>query len=435
LSGQTRAAAPTLPRRNLYAAISRAGWNIVDQALSSLTNAALSILVARSVDAHSFGAFAICFTAYSLVIGTNRAFISDPLTIRFSDASNESFRAARSHAVAAAAAVGTAATVVLLGAALTQSGDVRYALLALALTMPGLTVQDALRLSFITEARPRAAAANDFLWGVLQMGGVGALLFAGLSSAAVFVVVWGTAAGLAALYAIVRSEALPAVRGMRRWVREQLHLSGFLVAEYTVVMGTFQIALLLVGVIGAVADVGSLRGAQVLLGPLNVAFFGFTFFAVPELVRRRARPRRTQVSYAAALSGSLFAVTLAWGGLLLLLPDGAGRELLGDAWGGARAAVPAMTAWMAAIAASIGPISILRAFGAGWEIFRLSLLLGATVLSLGVLGAAEGGAEGAAVGFAVAHWLLLPLAWVRMFSVIASEAKARGEARLGGLPG
>jgi O-antigen/teichoic acid export membrane protein len=412
--------------------MSRVGWNIADQALSSLTNAALSILVARSVDAHSFGAFAICFSAYSLVIGANRAFISDPLTIRFSDATSESFRSARSHAVAAAAAVGAAASVILLVGALTQSGDLRYALLALALTMPGLTMQDALRLSFITEGRPRAAAMSDFLWGVLQIGGVAVLLFADVSSVAVFVIVWGAAAGVAALYGMVRTKVLPAARGTRRWVREQLHLSGFFVAEFTLATGSFQVAFLLVGAIGEVADVGSLRGAQVLLGPLNVAFYGFTFFAVPELVRRRALPRRTHVASALALSASLLTLTLVWGVLLLQLPEAGGRQLLGDAWEGARPVMPVMTAWAAAVAASVGPICVLKAFGAARELFRLSLLLGTLLLSLGVLGAAEGGAEGAALGFAIAQWLLVPLAWTRMLTLIPEDKDEPKSPGLGG---
>jgi O-antigen/teichoic acid export membrane protein len=423
LSGQTRAAVGTLAPRNLYTAMSRVGWNVADQALSSLTNAALSILVARSVDAHSFGAFAICFTAYSLVIGANRAFISDPLTVRFSDATRESFGAARSHALAAAAAVGAGASVILLVGAYTQSGGLQDALLVLALTMPGLTVQDALRLSFITEGRPRAAAVNDLLWGVLQIGGVSVLLFADVSSAAVFVFVWGAAAGVAALYGMTRTKALPSARGTRRWVGEQLHLSGFFVAEYTAATGSFQAAFLLVGAIGEVADVGSLRGAQVLLGPLNVAFYGFTFFATPELVRRKALPRRTHVASAFALSGLLLTLTLVWGILLLQLPDAAGRELLGDAWDGARSVVPAMTVWAAGIAATVGPVCVLRAFGAAREIFRLAFLLGMLLLSLGLLGATQGGADGAALGFAIAQWLVSPLCWARMLHVIAAEEK------------
>jgi hypothetical protein len=94
-----------------------------------------------------------------------------------------------------------------------------------------------------------------------------------------------------------------------------------------------------------------------------------------------------------------------------------------------------MTAWVAAIAASMGPICVLRAFGAAREIFRLSVLLGPLVLGLGVLGAVEGGAEGAALGFAIAHWALLPVAWVLMLRVTATSEQARlPAAGLGGLP-
>jgi O-antigen/teichoic acid export membrane protein len=417
VSGEPRAAAAALPRRFLYTAMSRAGWNIVDQALSSLTNAALSIFVARSVDANSFGAFAICFSVYSFVVGVTRGLVSDPLTVRFSDASRDSFRTATRSAVAAATAVGGAAGALLLVAAITQSGDLRHALVALALTMPGLTLQDALRLSFITQGRPRAAAANDFIWGVLQLGGAGLLLYGDVANASVFVAVWGAAAAVAAFYGIFQSGFVPRARGMIRWVREQLHLSGFFVAEYTVVMGTFQITLLLVGVIGEVSDVGSLRAAQVLLGPLSVLGYGMWLFAFPEIARRRALPQRSHVTYALALSGSLFLATLIWGALLLQLPDAAGRQVLGDAWEGGRAVVPAMIATLAGIAATLGPACVVKAFGAARDMLRMSVLLAALLLPLGLIGASRGGAEGAALGFAIAQWIPLPFWWARMLKV------------------
>ncbi len=423
MSGQPRAAAAALPARNLYTTISRAGWNIADQALSSLTNAALSIFVARAVDAESFGAFAICFSIYAVLVAAARAFVSDPLTVRFSDATRDSFRIATGFAAGAAAAVGGAAGVFLLAAALTQSGDLRNALLALALTMPGLTLQDTLRRSFITEGRPRAAAGNDLLWGVLQLGGVSVLLLADVATVAVFVAVWGAAAGVAALYGIVQSHAIPRMHGLLRWLGEQLHVSGFFLAESVLVLGTFQIALLLVGVIGGISDVGSLRGAQVLLGPLNVVFFGTWSFALPEIARRRARPPRNHAAAAMAVSGTLTVLTLAWAALLLLLPDAAGRELLGEAWSGSRDVVPAMAANLAGVAATLGPACVLKAFGAGWEVFRLSLFLAALLLPFGVIGASASGAEGAALGFALAQWIPLPLWWVRMFKVTAAGAK------------
>jgi O-antigen/teichoic acid export membrane protein len=408
-----------LARRFRRTAISRAGWNVADQALTSLTNAALSIFVARSVDANSFGAFAVCFSIYSLAIGATRTLVSDPLTVRFSAASPEDFARARRLAIAAAGGLGivAGATLAIAAFALARSDELRDSLLALALTMPGLTLQDSLRLSFITAGRPSAAAVNDLLWAILQAGGLSLLLFADVSSAALFVVVWGAAAALSAVFGATTVRAVPAVRGALRWFREQLHLSRFFVSEYVAVMGAVQVALLVVGVLGDVADVGALRGGFVLLGPISVVFFGLTFFATPEIARRRALPQRTHLMSAAALSGSLLLATVVWGGAVLKLPDSAGRELLGDAWNGGRDVLPALIALQVAVAVAIGPACVMRAFGAARETFVLALVLAPLLLSFAAVGARLDGAVGAAAGLAIAQWIPVPLWWVRLFKV------------------
>ena len=61
----------------------RAGWNLVDQVISSVTNAALSFVVARSVDVEQFGGFAVAFSVFALAVGLSRALATSPLGIRF----------------------------------------------------------------------------------------------------------------------------------------------------------------------------------------------------------------------------------------------------------------------------------------------------------------------------------------------------------------
>lgn len=394
--------------------VSRAGWNLADQALSSLTNAALSIMIARSVDANAFGAFAVCFTVYSLVLGVTRTGISEPLAVRFSASPAGTFRAAQRSALAAAALFGVAVGVVVLVLEPVQSGELRGPMVALALTLPGLMVQDVLRLSFITEGRPQAATANDLVWGVLQLGAAALLLLTDIPTATLFVATWGAAAGVAAVDGMVRARLTPHFEHTFRWLRTHFDLSRFFVAEYIAIMGAFQVAILIVGAIGGVDDVGALRGAQVLLGPLNILMFGIVSFSVPELVRRKHEPVRRLVLYALGLSGVLFFATLVWSGLILLLPDSAGTQLLGDAWHGARAVLPAMAATMAGIGAGIGAACTLRAFGAVRETFRQSLLLAPLLLVFGVVGVWQDGAAGAALGFAIAQWIPVPLWWLRM---------------------
>ncbi len=159
----------------------RAAWTFVDQALSSLSNAALSIIVARSVSPHAFGAFAIALLVFSFVIGTSRAMITDPLVIRFSAAGRASQHAAARAAVSCAIAVGalTAIGCVGAGAAIGLGSDLGAALAALGCVLPGLLLQDAFRYVCFCQGQPRGAARLDFVWTLAQAVVIAALVVTG----------------------------------------------------------------------------------------------------------------------------------------------------------------------------------------------------------------------------------------------------------------
>ena len=61
--------AVSVPRRRLGGA---AVWTLIDQALSSLTNVALSIVVARAVTPTEFGGFSVALIAFTFIIGLLR---------------------------------------------------------------------------------------------------------------------------------------------------------------------------------------------------------------------------------------------------------------------------------------------------------------------------------------------------------------------------
>ncbi|MDR2986820.1 MAG: hypothetical protein LBV34_18475, partial [Nocardiopsaceae bacterium] len=64
----------------------RFGWGLADQAVSSLTNFAVSLYVARTLGAVQFGAFALAYVTYSFVLNASRGLATDPLLVRFSGA-------------------------------------------------------------------------------------------------------------------------------------------------------------------------------------------------------------------------------------------------------------------------------------------------------------------------------------------------------------
>ena len=74
---------PAGRRRAVAKLARRASWNVIDQALSSLSNLALSVLVARSVDSEAYGAFTVSFAVYSMAVLCSRALVSQPLMVRF----------------------------------------------------------------------------------------------------------------------------------------------------------------------------------------------------------------------------------------------------------------------------------------------------------------------------------------------------------------
>jgi hypothetical protein len=49
-------------------ATARLGWGIADQAVSSITNLAQGIVVARSLGAADFGAFSLAWVTYSVIL-------------------------------------------------------------------------------------------------------------------------------------------------------------------------------------------------------------------------------------------------------------------------------------------------------------------------------------------------------------------------------
>src|SRR4051794_21024658 len=66
------------------AGVRRAGWGFFDQALSSVSNFALSAVVAATVSAVDFGSFTIAYAVYGVFAGISGGLASIPLVVRYS---------------------------------------------------------------------------------------------------------------------------------------------------------------------------------------------------------------------------------------------------------------------------------------------------------------------------------------------------------------
>ena len=145
----------------------RLGWGVADQGISSLSNFALGLFVARSFGASKFGAFTLAFITYTVVINAARGLATDPLLVRFSGDLVRRWRRATSAATGTALVVGVAAGVLCIVAGLLLPDPVGPAFVALGIGLPGLALQDSWRFAFFARGRGSSAFINDLFWTVL----------------------------------------------------------------------------------------------------------------------------------------------------------------------------------------------------------------------------------------------------------------------------
>ena len=144
---------------------SRLSWGVADQGMSSLTNFAVSIYIARTLGAVQFGAFSLAYVTYGFALQASRGLTTDPLLVRFSGTDLPTWRRAVATCTGAAALTGLATGACVLVAAALLGGPARLAFFALGLTLPGLLLQDSWRFAFFALGRGSQAFLNDTIWG------------------------------------------------------------------------------------------------------------------------------------------------------------------------------------------------------------------------------------------------------------------------------
>ncbi|WP_226345904.1 hypothetical protein [Agilicoccus flavus] len=386
----------------------RAGWNIVDQALSALGNMLLMVVVARSVDAVAFGAFAVGFLVYSISVAVGRSFVGQPLQIRHSDETPEAFRESTRDAQATTVALGVAGGVISAGVGAALGGGLGGTLIAVAACLPFLMLQDTLRMAFITNKTPQYAAVIDAVKVVAQFALLYVFLSAGWNEVGLLTLSWGIAAILSAGAGMVLLKALPRFTGIGRWWRRQRDLSTFLLAEYTLGLGAAQLGSLLVPILGTQRDAGAIRGGETLLGPLNVLGTALLGFAVPEVSRSKGAAPGHRIKAMLAMSGGMALVAVTYSTVLILLPDEIGVELFGDSWAGAQSVLLPMGLNAVASALALGPGAMLIGMGLARKTFRLNLVKAPILLGVLVPATLEAGAVGAAWAIFLSEAVMLP---------------------------
>ena len=386
-------------------------WNVVDQALSALSNLGLSIAVARTTTASGFGAFAVAFLLFGISLAVTKSAVGQPLQMRLSGASAAERRRGFQAGLGAASVLGLAFGLLMSVAGMALGGEVGAAVVALAVVLPGLMLQDSCRMAAFTLGKPQLAAVMDAVWTAVQFGLLAILINNGQHQVGGLILAWGAAAALSALVGLAVLRTRPAPSRAWSWVREHRDLIRYLLPEYFLGLGAMQLGILLVGLMAGVTAVGSLRAAQVLLGPLGIVGAAVFQFAVPEVARRVSVSSRWLATLAAGLSGGLGVLTIGYVALLLLLPDAVGLVLFGDSWAGAAAVL--LATGVSAVSSSLanGPAGVLYGLGQARATFRIYLAKGPVLILTLLAGTFLAGAEGAAWALAFVEAAVLPL-WI-----------------------
>jgi O-antigen/teichoic acid export membrane protein len=419
--------------RAARATAGRLGWGLGDQAVSSLTNFAVGIYVARSLGLTDFGIFSLAWVTYGVVLNVSRGLSTDPLVVRFSGVPTELWRAAvaRTSGTALLVGLGTGAAAVLAGAAI--GGPVGVAFVALGLVLPAVLLQDSWRFAFFAAGQGRKAFSNDLVWGAALVPAM--LVAAQHGTVFGFVLAWGLSAAVAAAYGCVQTQLLPQPGGSRWWLHQQRDLGPRYMVENVSISGASQVRMYGLGAIAGLADVGTVRGAELLMGPFLAVLMGLGLVVVPEAARVLRRSSHRLPQFCLLLGGVQAVAAMAWGaGLLLLLPDDAGRYVLGSVWSSASALIVPATLSVMNASFQNGATAGLRALGASRRSMRAQLLSATAYVVGGLTGAAAAGALGSSWGIAFAT-LFAAVVWWWQLRAGLREHNARQPSTPGAAPG
>lgn len=423
----------------LRAPLQRLSWGLGDQAVSSMTNFVVGMIVARSLGATEFGVFSLAWVTYGVALNVSRGLATDPLVVRFSGVEDGSWRpaVARSAGTAVWVGVATGACCAIVGLAL--GGQLAPAFIALGIVMPGLLLQDSWRFAFFAHGQGGKAFANDMVWAVAL---VPALFIAARTPSVVsFLLAWGIAGAVAAVFGTLQTRIVPNIRALRAWLAAQRDLGPRFLIENVSLSGTNQLWMYGLGAISGLAAVGAVRGAQLLLGPFLALLMGLSLVGVPEAARVLRRSPSRLPMFCFLFGGVQLLAALAWGmAIMFLLPDAAGELVLGSVWLPALALiVPATVSTMSA-GFTTGAAAGLRALGAARRSLRAQLLVSFVTVVGGLVGAVLAGALGSYWGVALANVFRIGVWWWQLRAALnertasaAPEELSTVGARTGGV--
>jgi O-antigen/teichoic acid export membrane protein len=399
-------------RRRLPPVVRRLSWGLLDQAVSSLTNFAVSIYVVHQLGAVQYGAFSLAYVTYSFALNASRGLATEPLMIRVSGAPTQRWRRAVAQCTGTSFVLGLAMGILVLIAAMIIHGPVGMALLALGLTLPALLLQDSWRYCFFAHGHGSQAFLNDTVWLISLVAALLAVRATGHSSVFWYVFAWGAAAGVGAAVGPLQAKVMPRVSQTVIWLHLHRDLGIRYLLEGTASSISAQIRSYGITALLGLAAVGYLQAASTLMGPITILFLGMSLATIPEAAKVLRRAPHRLGLFCIAISGVLSAAALGWGILLqIFVPHGLGAWLLGHAWYPTYPLLLPTSLVVVGTGISAGAFAGLHALGAARRSLNVALIGSVATIVFSLAGARWWGVLGSIYGTVAPAWIGSALLW------------------------
>jgi len=243
---------------------------LLDQALSSGGNFAVSLVVARTLGVESFGYFALTMSIWVFLLTIFRAGIVQPLIVAVGEKACTT-QIARGRATSLASWLGGVAIAGGLLGSLVAEGEFSGALAGMAFAIVPVLVHEGLRAISLAVGEPWRAVGADLLWIAGTFAVLLSLALSALLTPGTAVMAWGGGAILG-LLPFARKRLLH-FRGPQSiaWFRAHARTSAAFAASAVSTSAGAQAVVWLVAITLTPAAVGGLKAAQNLMVPGRMA--------------------------------------------------------------------------------------------------------------------------------------------------------------------
>lgn len=381
------------------------GWGVADQAVSSLSNFALNIYIARALGAEQYGSFAIVFVTYAFALNASRGLVTDPLMVRFSHVDRRTWRRVVASCTGTTISVGLVLGAAVLVVAAVLGGSLGFGFVALAVALPGLLLQDGWRFAFFACGRGSQAFLNDLIWLALLIPALIGLQRAHVTNVFWSLLAWGGAATAAAAIGVVQAGVVPRVAQTRQWLSQQRDLGVRYMVEGMTYSASSQLRTYGIGLLLGLAAVGYIQAASTLMAAFVVLVTGTGLILLPQATRIWRDVAQRLVRFCAVISLAYTISAALWGAMLLIaLPRGLGQWLLGPIWQPTYPLVLPTAVGVMGFCVAAGAGTGLKGAGAARHSLRAAVVTSIMYVLFSLAGAVTGGTLGAVWGTAVAMW-------------------------------